>query len=91
MPHTSGQWELSDTVFGDARYEIISGDTPPNTIGWVCRKPTKSEAEANARLMKAAPDLLKAAEATLDMLAEIEAGEQERKLLQEAVDAAYPE
>lgn len=48
--HTPGPWDLRDTIFGDAVYEVTAGSSPPATVGWAARKKDEGEAEANARL-----------------------------------------
>ncbi len=61
--HTPGPW-IAETVGSNIHITIDRPDKPP--IAWVGGQ-TAPHAKANARLIAAAPDLLKALEAMLDV------------------------
>lgn len=66
--HTPGQWEISKTIND---YAIYSDNNPQKDIALAyqySRGISKEEAEANAALISAAPNLLRVAVATLEDL-----------------------
>lgn len=66
--HTEGTWYI-DTTGKRADYIRASGDQVPGTcaIAQLCARGGWSEQQANARLIAAAPDLLKALQALVDL------------------------
>jgi hypothetical protein len=71
MPHTPGQWETQIRPLGDPYNDVVDIATPEGTrvacvFGWPDAEeggPQREEMLADARLIAAAPELLKACEA----------------------------
>ena len=87
MAHTQGKWTVEGTYVSDVVVRDSSGKFICVATAWLFNRPSE-EASANARLIAAAPDLLKACE----LLAEVAQGSVEYSdwpELQKAVNKAH--